>query len=533
MRAGRKLRGAEAELSSVIDSVQAGVILLDPVGRLRFSNARFGQYFSLGLQDLEQVERFEELERLVAQRFRDPARFSAPWKSFVAGKAQSKHDELEIVRPANRVLERFSRPVLDGDGRAIGWLELYNDVTGERQIQSKLLQTEKMAALGQLVSGIAHELNNPLTTIMGYGQLLLGHGLTVAQLSEARKVFHEAERARRIVKNLLYFARENKPERTRVDLNEIVERTLALRSYELKVENIAVECDLAPDLPETMADPYQLQQVVLNLLVNAEQALLEDRGQGHVWIRTRRLGDSRISLEVSDDGPGIHPEVASRIFDPFFTTKPSGVGTGLGLSIIYGIVQQHDGEVTFENRSGVGAKFIVELPLIAIPMRDQEPVLSHPARQSLDATGCRILVVEDEPTVAQLIVDVLREEGYQVEAVLDSQEGLTQLSRNWYDLVICDLRMPRLDGPAFYDALVRAGSSEQHRIIFVTGDILAPRTLEFLETNGLPYLAKPFLMEELKLAVNRRLERSRKLAKTVHSSRSSKTRGVTRRTRGI
>ena len=151
-----------------------------------------------------------------------------------------------------------------------------------------------MAALGQLVSGIAHELNNPLTAIMGYAQLLLGHGLSLPQQSEAGKVFQEAERARRIVKNLLYFARENKPERTRVGLNEIVERTLALRSYELRVENIVVECSLETGLPETMADPYQLQQVVLNLLVNAEQALLADRGSGHVWIRTApRAAESR------------------------------------------------------------------------------------------------------------------------------------------------------------------------------------------------------------------------------------------------
>jgi two-component system NtrC family sensor kinase len=209
------------------------------------------------------------------------------------------------------------------------------------------------------------------------------------------------------------------------------------------------------------------------------------------------------------------------------------VGTGLGLSIIYGIVQQHDGEVIFESGQGMGAKFIVELPLIAIPITGPEPVLPHTARRSPDTARGRILVVEDEPTVAQLIADVLREEGHEVEAVLDSQEGLTRLSRNWYDLVICDLRMPRLDGPAFYDALVRAGRSEKHRIIFVTGDILAPRTLEFLETNGLPYLAKPFLVEELKLAVNRRLERNWKSAKTTHSSRASKIRDSVRRTRKV
>jgi signal transduction histidine kinase/CheY-like chemotaxis protein len=377
-----------------------------------------------------------------------------------------------------------------------------------RQVQSKLLQTEKMAALGQLVSGIAHELNNPLTAIMGYAQLLLGHGLLPQQLSEASKVFQEAERARRIVKNLLYFARENKPERIRVDLNEIVERTLALRSYELKVENIAVECQLAPGLPETVGDPYQLQQVVLNLLMNAEQALLQERGQGQVWIRTSALPGGKISLEVSDDGPGIPPEIASRIFDPFFTTKASGMGTGLGLSIVYGIVQQHNGEVSFENRPGAGVKFVMELPVISIFSESQAPpaALAAPAGEASTISPGRILVVEDEPTIAQLIADVLREEGHQVEPVLDSQEGLTRISRAHFDLVICDLRMPRLDGPAFYQALVSAGSPVQNRMIFVTGDTLAPRTVEFLEGHNRPYLAKPFLVEELKLAVHRMLE---------------------------
>ena len=511
-RAEERWRHVHAELRSVLDSVQVGVILLDPSGRVRFSNARFAQLFGLGAQHLGDSANFEELQELIATRCDNPAAFLAPWKSYASGGGEPGHDELELARPVRRVIERFSRPVLDTQGHTIGWSELYSDVTGERQIQSKLLQTEKMAAVGQLVSGIAHELNNPLTAIMGYAQLLLGHGLAPAQLSEAEKVYQQAERARRIVKNLLYFARENKPERTRVDLNEIVERTLALRSYELKVENILVDSRLDSNLPHTMADPYQLQQVVLNLLANAEQALLEERGQGHIRIRTSHSAQHaapragvRILLEISDDGPGIPPAIASRIFDPFFTTKPPGVGTGLGLSIVYGIVQQHGGEVTFENEPGAGVKFLVDLPVVAVPAADRATVFSYPANRKGAVPTGRILVVEDEPTVAQLIVDVLREEGHHAEAVLDSQDGLTRISRNPYDLVICDLRMPRLDGPAFYDALVRAGSHIHDKILFITGDTLAPRTIEFLEPNGLPYLAKPFLVEELKLAVNRLL----------------------------
>lgn len=512
-RAHQTWRQVDAELRSVLDSVSEGILIVEPAGRIRFSNARFCQLFSLDLRASPELTMFDGVTELLADRFRIPEGFARPWKAFATGAADPGHDELELTRPSRRLLERFYRPVLDSEGRAVGWLEIYSDVTGERQTQSKMLQTEKMAALGQLVSGIAHELNNPLAAIMGYAQLLLGQGLMPAQLSEANKIYQEAERARRIVKNLLYFARENRPERTSVDINEIVERTLALRSYELKVENILVECELAPDLPKTMADPHQLQQVLLNLVVNAEQALLEGRGQGNVRIRTSHLpaagsatDPGRILLSVSDDGPGISPEIASRIFDPFFTTKPSGVGTGLGLSIVYGIVHQHGGEITFESQPGGGAKFLVELPVI----RPAEGSPARPSPASLDRAGTRapgrILVVEDEPTVAQLIADVLREEGHHVEAVLDSQDGLTKLSRGEYDLVICDLRMPRLDGPAFFDALVRAGSPMQKRIVFVTGDTLAPRTMEFLHTHGLPFLSKPFLVEELKLAVNRRLE---------------------------
>ncbi|MGA9882756.1 MAG: ATP-binding protein [Candidatus Acidiferrales bacterium] len=515
-RAELRWRQVESELRGILESVQAAIVLYGSAGQIRFANARFAELFGLDLRQLRKIQTCEELVNLVGPRFRNPQAFAAPGQSFAQGGGEPGHDELEITRPARRVIERFFRPVLDLEGRAIGWLEHYSDVTGERQIQSKMLQTEKMAALGQLVSGIAHELNNPLTAIMGYAQLLLGKGLMPAQLSEAEKVYQEAERARRIVKNLLYFARETRPERTRIDLNEIIERTLALRSYELRVEDIAVECDLAPRIPSTIADPYQLQQVILNLLVNAEQALLESRGRGHVWIRTRHVIEGigaavrdHILLEVADDGPGIAPEIASRIFDPFFTSKPTGVGTGLGLSIVYGIVHQHGGEVAFENRAGSGARFVVDLPVIEAPEKSLADDLPLTDQLYKAAPTARILAIEDEPTVAQLIVDVLRDEGHQVEAVLDGQEGLRRLSRNRYDLVVCDLRMPHFDGQAVYQSLRRSGSPLLNRILFVTGDVLAAQTRDFLEPNHLPYLAKPFLVEELKLAVNRLLDPER------------------------
>jgi nitrogen-specific signal transduction histidine kinase len=258
-RAELRWRQLESELRGVLESVQSAIVLYSAAGQIRFANARFAELLGLDLRELREIQSSDELAQLIAPRFRNPDAFAAPGRSFVGGaegSGEPGHDELEISRPTRRVIERFFRPVLDSESRAIGWLERYSDVTAERQAQSKMLQTEKMAALGQLISGIAHELNNPLTAIMGYAQLLLGKGLMPEQLSEAEKVYQEAERARRIVKNLLYFARETRSERTRVDLNEIFERTLALRSYELRAENISVECDLAPRLPATVADPF-------------------------------------------------------------------------------------------------------------------------------------------------------------------------------------------------------------------------------------------------------------------------------------
>ncbi|MBI1749639.1 MAG: response regulator [Acidobacteria bacterium] len=557
-------RHAEAELCALLESVESGVLLLDPAGRIRCLNERLAQLFGIDPQDAASLagRGVEQLFERLAPMVRDPETFARRWGELASLGNSSAWDELELIRPSRRILQRFSRPVSDALGHRLGWLELYREGGESGPSHSRMVQTEKMAAIGQLVSGIAHELNNPLTSIMGYAQLLLARSpgrraaaeryLDAAAvrdiLREAEKIFQEAERAGRIVKNLLLFAREARVVRRAVDLNEIAERTLALRSYELKVENIHVELQLDPTLPPTLADPHQLQQVVLNLLVNAEQAILDGPAgprpdapstadQGHIRVRTFALPGSqppRLALEVSDNGTGVSPEFASRLFDPFFTTKPMGIGTGLGLSIAYGIVHEHGGEIYLDSaRSSPlseplgGATFVVELPVftsfevpaVLSPLQPEAAELAGdvavlPPRETSSAStagqprSASILVVEDEPTVAQLISDVLKEQGHLVDVVLDSREGLARAGRFGYDLIICDLRMPRLDGRAFYRSLVRAGHPAQHRILFVTGDTLSPRTLDFLKKTGLPYLAKPFLVEELKNIVNRALDSS-------------------------
>jgi signal transduction histidine kinase/CheY-like chemotaxis protein len=510
----------ETEMRGLTDSIDSGVLLLDAAGNIRLASDRLAQMMGLEARSLFELGTIDALIESLAGRFSHPVETAAHWREHVRHGNQARWDEIELVRPSRKVVERFARPLFGADGMRLGWIEVYRDITGQRLIQSKLLLTEKMAALGQLVSGIAHELNNPLTSIQGYAELLLSRRSASDRSADARRISQEAARAGRIVKNLLLFSRETKPERRAVNLNEVIERTVALRAYELRIENILVDLVFDESLPYTLADAAQLQQVALNLVVNAEQAIQQGCGQGgshgRIRIRTRRLAGDRIGMEISDDGPGIPSEVVSRIFDPFFTTKPVGVGTGLGLSIVYGIVQEHSGEVTVKSQPGHGASFTVELPALsaaALDFTDEEPadalravaIVPAPGPVRAEQRGKRILVVEDEPTVAQLIADVESEEGHRVDTLLDSREALDRLEKKNYDLVICDLKMPHLDGPGLFRALIRAGSPLQHRLLFVTGDTVSPRTLEFLNSSGVPYLAKPFLVEELKESVRRAL----------------------------
>jgi PAS domain S-box-containing protein len=504
---------AEAGIVGLANASDEGIILYDMIGGIRLVNDRFAQLVGFTRQALTVCKTWHNLARAVAERFRDPVAFVERWRELANRPGDATWDEVEILTPEQRRVERFVRPVRDRYGVVVGRLEIYRDVTTQRFAQSKLMQTDKMAGLGQLVSGIAHELNNPLTGIMGFAQLLLGRGLTQPQAADARLIYEEAERAARIVKNLLLFARDARPERDRVQLNEIVEKTLALRNYELRIENISLSMDLDASLPPIIANPAQLQQVFLNLVVNAEQSIRHGAGEGNIYVRTWQPSRSRVALEIADTGPGIPAEVMPRIFDPFFTTKPAGLGTGLGLSIAFGILNAHGGEISVVSTPGHGAAFRVELPAadravpVVVPLGPRNEKTS---RLPFIPRTERILVVEDEPTVARLIADVLGEEGYTVEIVLDGEEGLRRALHGDYNLIVCDLKMPVFDGRALHRELVAEGSHMQNRLVFVTGDTLAQRTIEFLESCGVPYLGKPFLVEELKAVVATALDSAAK-----------------------
>jgi signal transduction histidine kinase/BarA-like signal transduction histidine kinase len=371
-----------------------------------------------------------------------------------------------------------------------------------RDIYHQLLQAEKMAALGQTISGVAHELNNPLATILSWAERLSQRTtLEPAVRRGLDTIFSESERAARIVRNLLTFARKRQTTRAMVDINQVVRETLALRAYEQRVSNVAVIDALAAGLPQVFADGHQVQQVLLNLIINAEQAMLQANGRGVLVLRTWHDPDQEsVVLEINDDGPGIPDEVQPKIFDPFFTTKEVGKGTGLGLTVAYAIVQEHGGRIRLESRVNSGTSFYVEMPITGAKLppapvtRSTQLTLEPPADAS-------ILIVEDETPLAIAVMDMLRDAGYVVDHAADGEEALLKVNQQAFDLVICDLKMPRLDGKAFYRSLAAAAPSLAKHVIFVTGDVAGTEAEKFLEESGCRWLAKPFRLGDLLRAV--------------------------------
>jgi signal transduction histidine kinase len=516
---------AETELRSILQWLDEGVILFDAQDNVRALNTRFLQVAGLDTSGTAQLATLDGLISKLSPSVADPGSFAQRWRNLARGIDGDIREELEFLRPSARIVQRLSRPILDSCGRRLGRVEIYRDLTTRQGFQSKLLHTEKLAALGQLISGVAHELNNPLTSILGYSQRLLQKEHTAGSDREVRHIFEEAERATAILRQLLWNAHETKMEMRTVAINQVVLQAVEVQRASLTQERIRLEMDLDPSWPLVHGDAGQLQQVLMNLMGNARQALNHTGKSGSIRVRTKQIGDQRVLLEVADDGPGIPAETLGRIFDPFFTTKPAGVGTGLGLTIVLGIVREHGGHVNVASPPNGGAIFSIALRAASSvsrtanllsangtpatsktwPVNAANPRLA--ASRTLRQSGNRILVVEDEPTVARLIADVLEDEGFQVDVQLDGSEALHLADRETYDLVICDMKMPGLDGQHFYQALVQAGNPLSKRFLFVTGDVVAQHTQQFLEHHQLPHVAKPFRMEELKDSVRGLLSR--------------------------
>ena len=383
-----------------------------------------------------------------------------------------------------------------------GALGVVRDVTDEKRLTEQLVQQEKLAAVGQLVSGVAHELNNPLASVTAFAQLLLAAPADSATDRHSVEAIHqEAKRAAKIISNLLTFARQHTPERTATDLNRVVEDTLELRRYALRVAQVTVEARLDPALPVTWADPFQLQQVILNLLTNAEHALTDVEGERRIVVTTSHA-NGLLTICVADTGPGIMTEHVQQIFNPFFTTKPVGEGTGLGLSISDGIVREHGGRIRVSSAPGQGATFTVELPYVSPPASELaiEPVSVDPPAMSPCSGAKRLLLVEDEPPIRQAVTRYFASLGHAVDVAASVREGIERASAGRYDAVMLDLRLPDGTGDDVLAAL-RAAGRVPARVVFMTGDTQSDAARAVLDATGCSTISKPFLLEELAATV--------------------------------
>jgi len=384
-----------------------------------------------------------------------------------------------------------------------------------RKTRMYLVQREKLAAIGELVAGVAHELNNPLITIQLMSENLYQGTLFEPERRDLKKILAESQRAARIVHSLLDFSRQHVPERKTVSVNELLKSTIELVDFEF-IKN-GIQCIFHPDpeLPETTADPYQLKQVFLNLLNNAIQAL-EKVNHSRILEIFTRTGTSRyygqvahpekfISIVFNDNGIGIAPSVLPKIFDPFFTTKTEGEGTGLGLSVCHGIITEHGGHIWAESGSEGGAQFYIELPIRRF--LEEEVKINQLPGVVLKAPS-RILIIDDEVNVLEIIQRLLIRNGYTVDGASNGLYGLELIEKQNYDLIVCDMSMPGMGGIQFYQEVNRRAPELSNKIIFTTGDLISKENEKFFTNTGCVLLQKPFDLDVLLRIISEQLEDS-------------------------
>ncbi len=470
---------------ATFDALSEGIALVDARDRILRANAGFAQLAGVRLQALIGRGASEVL-------FGEPHSLAE-----MLGAARGGTRTPPLVRRSEllrRVLRVAAAPLAasEGVGSAIVAVE---DVTEQRALEAQAIQSEKMAAVGTLVSGVAHELNNPLTSIAGLAEFLLEQPLgTVPDRGHLRVIAEEAQRAGSIVRNLLTFARKGPAERQRLDLGDVVERTLFLMDWELKLQGIALERHMARDLPAVTGDRQQLQQVVLNLVTNAAQAVaaLPAGLPRRITVTVEAAGE-RVVVRVTDSGLGIPADVLPQVFSPFFTTKPQGEGTGLGLFISYGLVEGHGGTLTVESRPGAGATFILSLPRAG--GKESPAMGGEEGRSSAPSTAPRrILLVDDDPGVRRLVAALFTREGHAVDIVADGDAALGLARAGEYDLVIADRRAAAAGAP-FLNALERERPGWGKRVIVSTADVTTGSS-----AGGVRILRKPFNLRDLREA---------------------------------
>lgn len=408
------------------------------------------------------------------------------------------------------LLRATARPLQDEKGRTAGVIASVRDITGYAQLQQQLIQSERLAAMGQMIAGVAHELNNPLTAILGVTEIMYEQTFDETARRHLELANSQARRAAHIVQSLLFFSRPASPRKSLLHLSDLLQRTLQLHEQSLQSNQVHVDFVPRPDLPTVLGDANQMTQVFLNLITNAEQAIREVRDKGTLRIRLGTVGD-RVLLTFQDDGVGIRREVLPRIFDPFFTTKRPGRGTGLGLSICMAIVREHNGDIAAQPMPDGGAVFTVSLPVctqaITQPEAERSPArpAGAPIFSDTPLTGKRVLIVDDEESIRELVAESLGARGLTVESVASFEQAIEALSHRSFDAVLCDIHLRSGSGRAGSGIELQTSISERLSsrpgatppFIFMTGDLVDPSDSERIARQGGRLLQKPFRISDL------------------------------------
>lgn len=483
-----ELQALEEQHRMVTENMADALFVLDHAGRFSHANRAAEVLSGYSREEMSDLTFMDLLIPASHEQVRDRLQRAS------AGEDVEPHFETELVKKnGQRIPIELMVTSIWKEGVVVGRLAVARDISERKQMQARLIQVEKLSALGLLLSGVAHELNNPLSVLLAGSELLLKDLETERNRRTVSTMHRAAQRATRIVQGLLLFSRKRRPARSLVSVNDLLDQTIELFSHQFRTDGVGVEKLYDAQLPRLFVDPHQLQQVFINILSNAHQALREATTARRLTLRTELI-DQHVRISFSDTGPGIPAEIRERIFEPFFTTKPPGTGTGLGLSVCFSIVQEHGGSIDVESDPGIGTTFTVTLP---IGQREAPSVADKTPRIVGEMPAKTIAIVDDEASVGETLGAMLESLGHRVTVYDSGEAAIADLLAGRFDLILLDLRMPGLDGPALYRLLHSHEPRLAERIIFLTGDVVSPESEAFLEQTGNLYLLKPFTLNEV------------------------------------
>jgi PAS domain S-box-containing protein len=492
---------SEERYSSLVDNIKLGIFRSTPGPEGHFLEV------NRGMEELTGYSRNELLTMDVTNLYVYPEQRVAIMKEAANGAGKVTR-ELNMRKKDGTEMVVFDTKftVRDETGKIAYFDGVLEDITERKQIEKERSELEqkaqlasRLASIGQMASGVAHEINNPVASIIGFADLLLERDIPSDIRDDIDVIHSEAERVAGIVSKLLAFARRREPEMEYVNINDVVQTAVDLRFNELETNNVTISTLFDSDLPWTMADSNQLQQVFLNLIINAEIELKQIKRNGKLTIKTETK-DGNIRISFTDNGYGIPEENIEKIFEPFFTTRKKDEGTGLGLSVCHGIMVDHKGTINAKNEPGGGATFIVELPIVEGGRQIEMP--ESILEEAIPVTAANILVVDDEPAVLKFLCRTLRGQGYNVDGVQNASEVLLKFQNDGYDLILLDIKLPGMSGIDLYKHMQKKEPLLAKKVVFITGDVMGGNTRSFLSRTKAHYIVKPFSAGQLRREVN-------------------------------